>query len=207
MTKSDYAGRFGAPAVTARPEVRSTVGGDETREFVSESSQNYKSHGFAKRNAAIPAHTMHVSGEQFVGESTTKGDYQRWSSRPAESVKPQHTQAPAGPETRDFATESSKFNAKGFVARQPAIPFTSHVFDNTETRDFETEHARHFQSPPAAEACPSDKLVRQAAAQRTQQGGGSPTTHVVKGHHMYANRGGGRFEPVQKPAVPGQIRF
>jgi hypothetical protein len=74
---------------------------------------------------------MHVSNEPFQGQSTTKDDYQRWSSRPAESIKPQTNAAPTGPDDRDFVTENgSKYNPKGFVARQPAIPFSSHVFEN-----------------------------------------------------------------------------
>lgn len=74
---------------------------------------------------------MHVSNEPFVGQSTTKEDFQRWSARPAESIKPLTSAAPTGPDDRDFSTENgAKFNQKGYVARQPAVPFSSHVFEN-----------------------------------------------------------------------------
>jgi hypothetical protein len=74
---------------------------------------------------------MHVSNEKFEGSSTHSDDFQKWSARPAEIIKPRTSAAPTGPDTRDFSTEAgAKFNSKGYVARQPAVPFTSHVFEN-----------------------------------------------------------------------------
>jgi hypothetical protein len=131
--KADFKPWEGArPAPLLRPPPRTTVGDDsDTRDFKSESAANYKTLAFAKRQPAIPAHTMHVTNEPFLGQSTSKEDFPRWSAKPAEMVKPQTNAAPTGADDRDFVTESgSKFNAKGYVARQPAIPFTSHVFEN-----------------------------------------------------------------------------
>jgi hypothetical protein len=157
---------------------------------------------------------MHVSNEPFVGEPTSKVDFPRWSAKPAESVKPQHTTAPTGPDTRDFATSSAlAFNDKGVVARQPAIPFTSHVFSNDEDRDFRTEHAAHFQSPPPAEACPSEALVNQVASVSAAVARGQLPSHalqsstrVVGGHLLYEKRGG-RYQPAEPKGPPGRIRF
>jgi hypothetical protein len=99
---------------------------------------------------------MHVSNEPFQGVSTTKDDFPRWNSGPAQAIKPYTNAAPTGPDDRDFATEAgSKFNPKGYVARAPAIPFTSHVFANDEERSFETEHSLHYQTKPLADPCPS----------------------------------------------------
>jgi hypothetical protein len=73
---------------------------------------------------------MYVSNEPFVGQSTTKDDYQKWSAKPAEAIRPAQSAASTGPDDRDFATENgSKFNSKGFVARVASVPATSHVFD------------------------------------------------------------------------------
>jgi hypothetical protein len=133
VSKTDYPAHLGIrPAPLLRPPPRTTVGDDsDTRDFKSESAANYKTLAFAKRQPAIPAHTMHVTNEPFLGQSTSKEDFPRWSAKPAEMVKPQTNAAPTGADDRDFVTESgSKFNAKGYVARQPAIPFTSHVFEN-----------------------------------------------------------------------------
>ena len=174
VTKSDFRGHGNAkPAPLMRPAPRSTVGGDEQRDFQSENASNYKSHGYARREASIPAHTMHVSNEPFQGQGRSSEDYQRWSARPAEIIKPQTNAAPTGPDDRDFATSSGvSYNAKGYVARQPAIPFTSHVFENTEDRDFETEARRHYTEKPI-DVCPSESLKRR------QQ------TKVVGGHLLY----------------------
>jgi len=139
--------------------------------------------GFARREASIPAHTMHVSSEPFQGTSTTKADFQRWSARPAEPIRPVPAAAPSGKDDRTFATEAgSKFNPKGFVARQPAIPFSSHVFADDESRSFETEHSSHYAQPPPSEPCPSDALVRENQAAAAM---GKPPAKAVAGHLLY----------------------
>lgn len=132
VTKSDYAPHLGAkPAPLWRPPPGDVVGGPESREFVSEAAANYRSHGWAKRSAAIPAHTMHVTHEPFVGESTTRADFQRFNAKPATPQKPSTSAAPTGPDERDFqTTAAAAYNPKGYVARQPAVPFTTHVFDS-----------------------------------------------------------------------------
>jgi hypothetical protein len=46
VSKSDYPAHRGArPAPLLRPEARSTVGGEEQRDFQSENAANYKAHG------------------------------------------------------------------------------------------------------------------------------------------------------------------
>jgi len=120
---------------------------------------------------------MHVSSEPFQGESTTSADFQRWSARPAEPIKPIAAALPTGKDERDFATEAgSKFNTKGFVARQPAIPFTSHAFDS---EPFQGESSmknayRQWDQKPSesckpkfnpADSRPDDRQVRRSVEQ------------------------------------------
>lgn len=129
VTRSDYVAHVGArPSPLWQPPPAEAVGGEQSLVKESETRANYKAHGYARRSAAIPAHTMHVSNEPFDGQSTTKLDYQRWSAKPPSPIRPSTHAMPTGPDERNFQTEASQhFNSKGFVARQPAIPFNSHV--------------------------------------------------------------------------------
>lgn len=53
VTKADYSGHYGTrPAPLLRPEERSSVGGDEGRDFQSENAANYKSHGQSDKRTA-----------------------------------------------------------------------------------------------------------------------------------------------------------
>lgn len=162
VTKSDFVPHVGAkPSPLWQPPPQEAVGGQEQFVKESEARANYKSHGYARREAAIPAHTMHVSNEPFAGQSTTREDFQRWSARPAELIKPLTSAAPTGPDERNFQTESSNFNAKGYVARKPAIPFTSHVFDSSEQFEGESSMKAEFRK---WDVKPSESFKREQKA-------------------------------------------
>jgi len=194
VTKSDYhAFPDAKPAPLLRPALRQTVGlEDEERDFKSETRDNYVQHPYSKRGASIPIHTMHMSGEPFIGISRSREAHTPFPhSRPSPSFKPMLTSAAGGEEDRDFCTTSAAgFNNKGYVARKPAIPFTSHVFDfDDEDRSFETESSKHYTAKNEfMDSCPTLYLDRKRGKE-------------VYGHLLFhEDKKTGRYRPLDEAA-------